>query len=54
MPTVRKLECQNVDSKSVFLDSTTLFPKLFLFGQGDTLDILLKCNSFEVDHRGRL
>ena len=33
---VSKFERQNVDSQSEFLDSTTLFPKFFLFGQGDT------------------
>ena len=33
---VSNFECQNVDSQSKLLDSTTLFPKFFLFGQGDT------------------
>ena len=33
---VSNFECQNVDSQSELLDSTTLFPKFFLFGQGDT------------------
>ena len=33
---VSNFECQNVDSQFVLLDSTTLSPKFFLFGQGDT------------------
>ena len=33
---VSNFECQTVDSQSELLDSTTLFPKFFLFGQGDT------------------
>ena len=33
---VSNFECQNVDSQFELLDSTTLFPKFFLFGQGDT------------------
>ena len=33
---VSNFECQNVDSQSELLDSTTLIPKFFLFGQGDT------------------
>ena len=33
---VSNFECQNVNSQSELLDSTTLFPKFFLFGQGDT------------------
>ena len=33
---VSNFECQNVESQSELLVSTTLFPKFFLFGQGDT------------------
>ena len=33
---VSNFECQNVDSQSELLDSTTLFPTFFYFGQGDT------------------
>ena len=33
---VSNFKCQNVDSQSELLDSTTLFPKFFLFDQGDT------------------
>ena len=33
---VSNFECQNVDSQSELLVSTTLSPKCFLFGQGDT------------------
>ena len=33
---VSNFECQNVDSQSELLDSTTLSPKFFLFGQGET------------------
>ena len=33
---VSNFECQNVDSQFELLDSTTLSPKFFLFGQGDT------------------
>ena len=33
---VSNFECQNVNSQSELLDSTTLFTKFFLFGQGDT------------------